>query len=265
MPAMLMLPEHLPFFSTGVHISATVNRTANSTLGWAVVPLAAGNLSTGTLWKVQVEASSTHWGAQSPVMISSTVGSSPENLWKSSTLGVVLSLNRTLVPPPVQSLLEFVRSRYGPAFSAVDAVKTPPRKFPIVDSLNSGSGDSDPRTRAFLVQGLIDIGLSGLDGLSRDELREYGMPFTSGGIYDPPGCVPADGTTNDSALALWVNKTVPSLLKKRTLTYTKSRRSLCLTNLDGTSANMESTAGIRGSSMRGCTLHQRCARSGTPS
>jgi hypothetical protein len=33
----------------------------------------------------------------------------------------------------------------------------------------------------------VKIGLSGLVGLSRSELEEYGMPFTGGGIYNPPG------------------------------------------------------------------------------
>ena len=73
----------------------------------------------------------------------------------------MVSLNRTQVQAPLQTYLQYVTTRYGPAFGAVAAVKTPPRKFPITDRL-VGGGDSDPRTRAFLVQGMVDIGLSGL-------------------------------------------------------------------------------------------------------
>ena len=39
----------------------------------------------------------------------------------SATLGVMVSLNRTQVKPPLQTYLQYVTTRYGPAFGAVDS------------------------------------------------------------------------------------------------------------------------------------------------
>ena len=182
---MYMLREKLPFITTGISVSAAVNAThppdRKYPLGWKMEPLPVGNQSTGELWRVQIQAMSSSWGkgADGMVTMEATLGAEAAKTTASdallgatetgraapapgsATLGVMVSLNRTQVKPPLQTYLQYVTTRYGPAFGAVAAVKTPPRKFPITDRL-VGGGDSDPRTRAFLVQGMVDIGLSGL-------------------------------------------------------------------------------------------------------
>lgn len=221
-PDMYMVQEHLPFITAQLIVSAAVNQTipplcsgvygtgklsceqafaaasnksaASCTFNKTGCTFAAGVTKTvplpvgvnGSLWEVEVEVSSAQWVNQTtPLTLSSTLagGTGP------ASLGIMLSLDTTQVAPPVQTYLSFVTSRYGPAFAeAVGRCKnattgmTPPRKFGITDRL-VGGGDSDPRTRAFLINGLLELGLSGLEGLSKAEMTEYGMVYTGGGVY----------------------------------------------------------------------------------
>ena len=56
------------------------------------------------------------------------------------TLGIMLSKNRAQRPVPAMTKASYLSSVYGKAFAGV-AVKTPPRKFPIVDRFIAGDDD----------------------------------------------------------------------------------------------------------------------------
>jgi hypothetical protein len=162
-PDMYMLQEGLPFLSVPLAVTAHVLPPPGNASGQHAPPKATVlPVGVNGTWLIELEASSPDWSG-GPLLLPAQLGSPKMTSCAApcgATLGIMLSLNRTAVPAVVQTYFQFVTSRYGPAFD-VPAVKTPPRRFPITDRL-VGGGDSDPRTRAYLVNNMVRIGLSGL-------------------------------------------------------------------------------------------------------
>ena len=112
----------------------------------------------------------------------------------------MLSTNSSLngMTLPVMTMADFNNERYGKAFKGV-TVKTPPKRFPIVDMCIPGDGDW--HDTASCVSALSSLGLNGIeiDGAQTvfdiKMLQMNGQHLTSGGIYAPPGAEPGTGLT----------------------------------------------------------------------
>ena len=107
---------------------------------------------------------------------------------------------------PVMTMADFNNERYGKAFGGV-AVKTPPKKFPVVDRCICG--DSDWHDWSSCIAALNSLGLNGIETdpdniFDAKMLAMNGQHLTSGGIYAPPGAEPDSGLTlNATYMALW--------------------------------------------------------------
>jgi hypothetical protein len=112
------------------------------------------------------------------------------------SLGLMLSYGATSgMTAPVMTMADFNKNRYGKAFAAVSAKKTP-QKFPVVDRCICG--DSDWNDWSSCISALNSLGLNGIETdpvniFDAKMLEMNKQHLTSGGIYNPPGAEPDSG------------------------------------------------------------------------
>eukprot|EP01052_Picozoa_sp_SAG31_P014630 SAG31_NODE_916_length_11047_cov_3.507033_12_plen_642_part_00 len=124
------------------------------------------------------------------------------------SLGLMLSYasNTSGMAVPVMTMADFNNERYGKAFAAV-SVKTPPKKFPVVDRCICSDGDWLDWSSC--ISALNSLGLNGIetdpDNIFDVKMLEmHGQHLTSGGIYGPPGAEPDTGATlNATYMETW--------------------------------------------------------------
>ena len=179
--------------------ASVVTSVLIATLSVGTLPSAVG--AKGSLTSVECQITLLP-AAQAPMIITA------KGLLFGGTLGLMLSTSSARNPRmslPVLTMAEFNTERYGPAFAGI-AVATPPRKFPVVDRCIGGDSDWNDWNSCVRMLGSLGVNAIGTADNAFDPklLAANGIPFTSDGIYAPPGAEPDTGATlNSSYMARW--------------------------------------------------------------